>query len=123
MDTREKIVSAELAPALIGDRRVIAVTGYFDVLQAGLMQALRAISKASAIVVAVVLDPPNPLLAARARAELAAGLEVIDYVVPVADDATELLRVLKPFEAIHEEQADERRTAKLIQHVQRKYKS
>ncbi len=124
MDTRTKIISAERAVEVASDgRHVVVVTGHFDVLQAGLVQAFRGISKGPSMVLAVVLNPPAPLLSARARAELAAGLEVVDYVVPVADDATELLRAIKPIQVISEELADQRRAAELIQHVQQKYKS
>ena len=124
MDTRTKIISAERAVEVASDgRQVVVVTGHFDVLHAGLIQALRGISKGASMVVAVVLDPSAPLLSGRARAELAAGLEVVDYVVLVADDATGLLRAIKPFQVISEELADQRRAAELIQHVQQKYKS
>lgn len=122
MDTRAKIVDLEKALQVATTLRergasLRLVTGYFDVLTADHVRRLRDLAAGHALI-AVVLDPPSPLLSPRARAELAAGLAMIECVVPVngarLDDV--LLR-LGPAEVIREEPSDERRRAQLMQHV------
>ena len=70
---------------------------------------------------AMVLDPPDALLGARARAELAAGLSVIDYVFPL-DGANfeQAVEQIQPGEVVREEIADRRRSKGLIEHVHRR---
>ena len=85
MDTRHKIIEPQQALALARGLRtkgVKIVTGYFDVIVADHVRRLREIKNGSGTLVVVVLDPPEPLLAARARAELVAALGMVDYVVP-----------------------------------------
>ena len=72
--------------------------------------------------VVVVLDPPEPLLAGRARAELVAALGVVDYVVPAEEQAAgELLSHFLPSEIVREESADLLRARRLSEHVQRRH--
>ena len=98
------------------------VTGYFDVLVAGHVRRLREIGNGSGTVIVVVLDPPAPVLHARARAELVAALSVVDYVVPANGQAAqELLSQLNPSEIIQEEPADLLRARCLTEHVQRRH--
>ena len=83
MDTRNKIIPRDRAALLAGELRdrgttVRVVTGYFDVLVADHVRRLREIARGSGAVFALVLDPPQPLLSGRARAELVAALGVID---------------------------------------------
>ena len=84
MDTREKIIDlAKAAGIAAGLRRrgerVILVAGYFDVLTADHVRRFRELADGRPLM-AAVLDPPEALLGAQARAELAAGLSMIDYV-------------------------------------------
>ena len=86
MDTRDKIVAPADAPALARERRaagerVALVSGFFDPLLAAHALRLREIAQASQALFVAIEDPPQPLLEARARAELVAGLRVVDYVV------------------------------------------
>jgi len=95
MDTRAKIVSLEqaeeLAARLRGDSRPLVVTaGGFDVLQAADARFLRRIhSNGAVLLVAVYNDTTlrgmgqssGPVLGERARAELVAALETVDYVL------------------------------------------
>ncbi len=126
MDTRTKIIDPEFALARLRELRgqgvaVRVVTGYFDVLSAEHLRRLREIGNPGALFV-IVLDPVAPLLAARARAELVAGLAMIDYVVPAAEQAAaELLNLFAATEIIREEAADLLRAARLNQHVQRRH--
>jgi bifunctional ADP-heptose synthase (sugar kinase/adenylyltransferase) len=127
MDTRNKIIPPDRAAALAGELRdrgaaVRVVTGYFDVLVADHVRRLREIANGSGAVFALVLDPPQPLLSSRARAELVAALGVIDYVVPVEEQAArELLSHFHPSEIVREESADLLRASRLSQHVQRRH--
>ena len=61
--------------------------------------------------VVAVLDPPDPLLPARARAELVAGLAAVDYVVVSSVNG------LSASETIHEEEQDLMRRRALCEHV------
>jgi hypothetical protein len=128
MDTREKIIGlAKAAGIAAGLRRqgapVKLVTGYFDVLTPGHIQRFRELAGGQTLM-AAVLDPPDPLLGARARAELAASLSMIDYVLLL--DCASLDRALGEIQAgevVREEDADRRRSKALIEHVHRRQKA
>lgn len=102
---------------------VKAVLGYFDPLLAAHVRRFTELAEPGKRLMAVVLNPEAPLLNLRARAELAAGLAIIDFVVPVVGDPGEFLARLAPNEIVHDEKDDEIRTARLIEHVQRRYRS
>lgn len=77
MDTRTKITSTPAAGGTV-------VAGYFDPMTARHVEAL---AKAGRGLTVLVLDPPEPLLAARARAELVAGLACVNEVaIGCSDD-------------------------------------
>lgn len=126
MDTRNKIISPERAASVARELRangsgIKVVTGYFDVLLAGHVRRLGEVADGRHLFV-VVLDPPEPVLAARARAELVAALAVVDYVVPAGRQAAEeLLRYFQAGEIVMEEAADLRRARQLTEHVQRRH--
>ena len=128
MDTRNKIITLGQASRIAADLRDRGVrwklvTGYFDVLTVDLVRRLREVS-GGATVIAGVLDPPEPLLGARARAELAAGLSMIDYVLPLQGSGIEqVLDELRPDAIVREETADRRRQAALMEHVQRRQRA
>src|SRR5262245_2482900 len=88
MDTRGKIVDLERAAEIAADlrrrgARVRLALSHFDVLTPSLVRRFAGLENGEPLL-AAVLDPAAPLLAARARAELAAGLCMIDYVFPLA---------------------------------------
>src|SRR5579872_4843102 len=96
MDTRNKIIGLEQARALvlessINQDHLKIVTGYFDVLLAEHVRRLREIADGASRLLVVVLDPPDPVLAARGRAELVAALDMVDYVVPADEHAAQAL--------------------------------
>lgn len=73
-----------------------------------------------------VLDPERPVLPARARAELAAGLAAADYVVIGAEAASAgalkaFLTALGGDEVHREEAADAALTCNLMSHVQSRH--
>jgi hypothetical protein len=119
MDTRSKI----LPPAEIRAPQATKVTGYFDVLTAAHVRRLRDIAAANpSPLIAIVLDPPDPLLPTRARAELVAGLAMVDYVVlPGTRPLEDILAELPAGNLIREEAADQARRGDLIEHVQRRH--
>ena len=125
MDTRTKILSETVALETLEALRaqgesVRAVTGFFDVLLAAHVRALRDFAEGKSKLIALVLNPPEPLLAQDARAELAASLATVDYVVAVADDGAELLRGIQPARVLRMEADDAHRRRELIEHVQRR---
>jgi bifunctional ADP-heptose synthase (sugar kinase/adenylyltransferase) len=88
MNSREKIVSLEVlrgraAEARASGCRIILVAGRFDLIGPEVIAVLHSARTSPALVVAVVApDSANPsLLAAHARAQLAAALASVDFVV------------------------------------------
>jgi bifunctional ADP-heptose synthase (sugar kinase/adenylyltransferase) len=122
MDTRNKILTAAAARELRLPS-LAAVTGYFDILTAGDARELEEVRDrtGAAALVAIVLPLPGGILDLPARAELAAGLRVIDYVV-IADepDLDTLIAALRPRELVHLEAAHTRRARQLREHVRRR---
>ena len=115
MDTRNKI----LTPPWPGFARpLVIVTGYFDVLRAEHVRDLQHARDGAraATLLAIVLPHPAALLPQRARAELVAALRAVDYVLI----GEELAGTLHPDQLIRLEEADERRTRELGEHVRRK---
>lgn len=110
MDTRHKIVDA---PALRG-KPVTLVCAYFDPLLAWHAERLAALRARAQTLAAVVLPLENELLSQRARAELAAAMRVIDYVL-IAENC--VVRGLDPVEIIRLEEEDLRRRGEFIAHV------
>ena len=118
MDTRAKIIDLASAARLRRPGvRLKLIAGYFDVLTPDLVSRLRSLADGG-LLMAVVVDPPNPLLPARARAELAAALSVIDYVLLLPDVGLEkVLQEIRPDEVVREDMADGKRSQALIEHV------
>jgi len=110
MDTRSKIVAAGAAPP-----GCTVVTGYFDVLLAAHARALAALPRPLLV---VVLPLAAEVLTQRARAEMAAGLRVVDYVVIAEDtDADALCERLRPARVVRMEADDALRARQLMEHV------
>jgi hypothetical protein len=81
MDTRSKILSSSKAARIA--LRATVVRGYFDPLlawHASRLQELKTEWKGDSPLLALIATPPNPIMSARARAELVAGLKVVDHV-------------------------------------------
>ena len=129
LDTREKIIDIPNVLAISENWhktgvRWKLVTGYFDVLTPDHVRSLQASAKGGPLI-AAVLDQPDSLLPQRARAELAAALRVIDYVLLLQD--TEhlegVIQKLQPPELIRAEKSDQRRSQALIEHVHQRQKA
>jgi len=121
VDTRNKILSADAAP-----RAATVVTGTFDVIQAEDARELAAIRAHSPVrpLVVVVLPLDDWLLPQRARAELVAGLRMVDYVL-ITDDRhpDALLAGLQPAEVVRLEAVHADRKRQLMGHVHRRQTS
>jgi len=78
VDTRTKIIPLEQARQLSG---TLWLTGHFDPLLAEHARDLRHRAAPGQTLVVEITNPENPLLPQRARAELVAALESVDYVV------------------------------------------
>jgi bifunctional ADP-heptose synthase (sugar kinase/adenylyltransferase) len=129
VDTRTKILTSQAARDLRLPRLVV-VTGYFDLLRAAHVCELEAVRSrtAAGALLAIVLPWDQAVLSQRARAEMAAALRVLDYVVipdenHAEGDVSALLAALHPIEVVRLEAADARRNRELIQHVHQRHSS
>jgi len=129
VDTRTKILTPQAARELRLPRLVV-VTGYFDLLRAAHVCDLEAVRcrTAAGAMLAIVLPWDQAVLGQRARAEMAAALRVLDYVVipdenDVESGVSALLAALHPIEVVRLEMADARRNRELIEHVQQRHSS
>jgi len=84
LDTRTKIIDADHA-ARIAQAGATVVSGYFDPMIAAHAERLAALKRPGAPLLVLIATPPDPILDARARAQLVAGLSVVDYVCDVPD--------------------------------------
>jgi glycerol-3-phosphate cytidylyltransferase-like family protein len=105
LDTRSKIISIEEARHRTSNARALWLTGHFDPLLAEHARRLRARAVPGQTLVIEITNPANPLLPQRARAELVAALESVDYVVlgnrAQSDDASITERFIKHVLARH----------------------
>jgi hypothetical protein len=85
LDTRTKIISRQEFPSQAGPGTLL-VTGYFDPILARDAQQLAELRRGHARLAVAILDPNEPILPARARAELVAGLSHVDLVMEGAPD-------------------------------------
>lgn len=111
MDTRDKILRREELVRRVGERRargerVVLANGCFDVLHVGHVRYLEgARREGDVLVVAINSDASvrplkgegRPILSEEARAQLVAGLRVVDYVTVFDEpDVAALLQALRP---------------------------
>jgi bifunctional ADP-heptose synthase (sugar kinase/adenylyltransferase) len=115
LDTRQKILSPEEIPAR---DNLTVIAGHFDPMTAAHARRINELNRSDRRIVVIVTDPPAPILPQRARAELVAALQAVDYVIAAMDNTcAEVIARLQPDEVIQEEAADLRRTQELIAHV------
>jgi hypothetical protein len=119
VNTREKILSLDQARAAAVGIPVTAFVTHLEVLQADHIRALEAVAAESVPgkLFLVLTDPPSPLVALEDRAEVAAGLRMVDYVVPTAAGREPALDAIHPRRIIEDEEEDRGRTRRLIEHV------
>jgi hypothetical protein len=123
VDTRHKILTPAQAleiPHLLRQQglELDVVCGWFDPVTAGHVKRLRELARSGARLLALVADPPAGLLPARARAEMAASLAVLHYVLLAGGDSVDAWLSRLPASRVYrEEAADEARREVLIRHV------
>jgi len=81
LDTRTKIISADQAREIAEHNATDWFTGTFDPLLAEHAALIQTAARPGRTLIVEVINPPQPLLAQRARAELVAALADVDYVV------------------------------------------
>jgi hypothetical protein len=91
LDTRKKILGLEEVLQRTEGLKVRWVRGSFDPLLAAHARMLEEVASADSMLAVALNEPSGPLLTLRARAELVAGLRVVDYVLmdaPPPDEAS-----------------------------------
>lgn len=81
MDTRSKILGAQEARRELKDKAVCWISGHFDPLLAEHVRRIQDCARPGKLLAVEITQPLRPLLAQRARAELVAALNTVDYVV------------------------------------------
>lgn len=122
MDTRQKILTLEGALSKVAilraeSVRFVAASGTFDVLTADMATQLEQRSRRADKLFVLLINPENPLMPLHVRAELAAALRVVDFVVPVEGSVSDLVAQLQPAEWVRLEQQHQDSITRLIQHV------
>jgi len=79
LDTRTKIIDAAQATR-IAQAGATVVSGYFDPMIASHAERLATLKQGGKPLLVLVATPPDAILSALARAQLVAGLSVVDYV-------------------------------------------
>ncbi len=86
IDTRTKIIDPAHA-ARVAREGATVVSGYFDPMVASYAEELAKLKTDGKPLLVLIANPAEPILTARARAQLVAGLAVVDY---VCDSPSEL---------------------------------
>jgi glycerol-3-phosphate cytidylyltransferase-like family protein len=122
LDTRNKIVTLERALELSGGARTALVTGYFDPVTAEHARRLRELKAGHEVLIAALANPPAPILDERARAEVLAALQAVDYVVlPRQGMACLPAGPESSVSVFREETADAERFQRLVERVRQKH--
>lgn len=125
-DTRNKIIDAAQAHRIASESAApsIAFVTHLEVLRASHIRRLEEISAGNNGRLFVILtEPEGPLVPLEARAEVAAALRMVDYVIPAPGGAISVLDVLRPGVTIHDEEEDRERTRSLMEHVRSRSRS
>ncbi len=107
MDTRTKIIDATHA-IRIAQTGATIVSGYFDPMIASHAERLATLRREGTPLLVLVATPHGAILSALARAQLVAGLSVVDYVCDAPDGI---------IPQIHLEDEHAELLTKLIDHV------
>jgi glycerol-3-phosphate cytidylyltransferase-like family protein len=130
-DTRHKIITLEQARAIAAESGVpsSAFVTHLEVLRASHICKLQEVAAANqGRLFVILIDPKTPLVPLPERAEMAAALRVVDYVIPVpagagATGVDQALDALHPDVTVHDEEEDRERTRLLIEHVRSRVRS
>ncbi len=105
MDTRTKIINAAELAHIDG----LVVSGCFDPITAEHAERLAQLQQPGRKLLVLITDPPDPILPSLARAQIVAGLKVVDQVAVAGPGA--------PKAQVELEAEDAERLRKLIAHV------
>ena len=120
VDTRTKILTPPALASLDPPRPLLLAVGRFDILRLEAVRDLAAArQRTGAGSLMVALRPfEGELVPLAARAEMAAALRVVDYVLLAGNEDLESLAAsLQPIDIIDMEEADAHRARQLIEHV------
>jgi hypothetical protein len=87
LDTRTKIIDAPHA-ARLAQAGATIVSGFFDPMIASHAERLTTLKREGTPLLVLIATPPDAILPALARAQLIAGLSVVDYVCDAPDGVT-----------------------------------
>lgn len=94
------------------------VSGYFDPLTSAHARRLAGLAETHGPLFVLIVDPPDPILPAGARAELVASLACVRaVVVPGPEEAAAIFGALPAARLLREEAADLERREDLTRHV------
>lgn len=130
-DTRRKIITLDQARNLAAQNRekkpappAVAFVTHLEVLRAGHVRKLETLASENPGKLFLILtDPESPLVPLEARAEVAAALRVVDYVVPSPDGAGPVLAAIHAGLTVEDEEEDRGRTRLLVEHVRNRSRS
>jgi len=113
VDTRTKIVTTSEAIRLAAAGATVD-SGYFDPLLASHAERLAGLKRNGESLLVLIATPVDPILPERARAELVAGLAVVDHVAAAAVGLEPHVRL---------EPEDDLRLEKLIRQVHARHQA
>jgi bifunctional ADP-heptose synthase (sugar kinase/adenylyltransferase) len=117
VDTRTKILTPAAIGSLDPPRPLLLAAGRFEILRAAVARDLAEARQRTGArcLVAVIRPLEGELAPPAARAEMAAALRVVDYVLIAPNEGLDsLAAALQPVEIISLEQADAELTRQLI---------
>jgi hypothetical protein len=85
LDTRTKIIDAAHA-ARVAQAGATVVSGFFDPMIASHAERLTTLKREGTPLLVLIASPEQAILPALARAQLVAGLSIVDYVCDAPDD-------------------------------------
>jgi len=118
LDTRNKIMAWGDARALMDAAAAPLVTGHFDPITSAHARRLAALAQTHGPLFVLITDPPDAILPAGARAELAASLACVRCIaLPPPEGVDAVLASLPAGRLLREETADLARRDALTRHV------
>jgi hypothetical protein len=117
MDTRAKIIAADVAARIARDENIRILCGRFDPLIAEHARRIGEVGQGEPLLV-LVLDYADAILPAGARAELVAALQRVRHVC-VVDDAV-LNTFFGGLSIVRDQEEDVLRQKRLLAHIRRR---
>lgn len=125
-DTRNKIITVEEAREIARHSRQqpSAFVTHMEVLGSNVVRRVEQLAaRTDGKFYVILTDPPSPLASLEARAEIAAALRAVDYVISAPEGAAAALDAIQPGLIFHDEEEDCERTRLLMEHVRSRSRS